>query len=86
MANIQHANILRVIDLVHEQEIAYIITELCECTLYDEMKKKNFKFSVQESIMIIHQIAKGVKKLHDMNIAHRDIKPENVLVQTENKK
>ncbi|ETO26138.1 hypothetical protein RFI_10997 [Reticulomyxa filosa] len=36
-------------------------------------------YTEEDSCHVIHQIAKGVKYMHECGIVHRDLKPENIL-------
>ena len=41
---------------------------------------ENWSLSIDSIITIFHELAKGLKTIHDNNIYHGDIKPQNILV------
>ncbi|CAG9471974.1 protein kinase, putative [Plasmodium vivax] len=47
-------------------------------------RKENKKDRIAPSDLkiIIYQICKGIKHLHEHNLAHRDLKPDNILIDT----
>ncbi|GAB68826.1 protein kinase domain containing protein [Plasmodium cynomolgi strain B] len=47
-------------------------------------RKENKKDRIAASDLktIIYQICKGIKHLHEQNLAHRDLKPDNILIDT----
>ena len=42
------------------------------------------KFNEKEAAVIMKDICKALKFLHDNNVAHRDLKPENLLISRKN--
>lgn len=76
----EHPNLAKLIDYQIQEDMIYLVLELCDGgNLRDLMKKK--KFSEHEALQIFHQIVLGLWELHEeLNITHRDIKPENILI------
>lgn len=57
----------------------HLMMELMETSLSSILKKAKRPLPYHLAIDIMHQIAKGVYYLHDMQVAHLDLKPDNVL-------
>ena len=84
LANINHENIVKLIDFHQDNECFYILMEYCEGTdlgkfiLMYKNKKENIKENIVCSITL--GICLGLEELHRNNIIHRDIKPANIIV------
>lgn len=77
----QHPNIIKLYDVMEDNEKLYIIMELCEGPdLFSYMELKQFKLSEQEVAIIIHKLCSAIFYLEAFGIIHRDIKPENIVL------
>ncbi len=47
----------------------------------DVMAQEGRRFSLEQTVHIIHQILSGLKSTHRLQIVHRDIKPDNIMLQ-----
>lgn len=80
LCSIDHRNIVRLKDIVEENNFYYFIYEYCPYgNLLNYLSRKQ---SVSEKVLvdICRQLFLGLKYLHDNQIIHREIKPENILV------
>lgn len=65
-----------------EPEKGYIMFELMESSLQEEMKQLNrdSKFTIEVSIDIMRGCLSGLRAIHKNEIVHGDIKPANILL------
>lgn len=78
VAALEHAAIVPVYDFGEEDGQPYIVMRLMSGgSLADKLK--NGKFSLQESVRIISQLAAGLDAAHRKGVIHRDLKPGNIL-------
>ena len=85
LRDVNHPNVLSIIDYFEDDCNLYIITELYSGgDLFDfidqsTMEDKYGCLSERNAISIMKALLESIRYLHDKNIVHRDIKPENVL-------
>ncbi|CAD8129835.1 unnamed protein product [Paramecium sonneborni] len=75
---LQSQNVVKMIDVIEDDNYFYFILELCE----EKSLSEKLKFSPlqeEEALQIFKQIIIGYKELIEQNIMHRDLKPENIL-------
>jgi calcium/calmodulin-dependent protein kinase I len=79
MKQVDHVNILKLIEIFEDDDKVYIVMELVEGSeLFDRIVDKGY-YSEKSTVHIIKQILYAVRYLHQQGIAHRDLKPENLL-------
>ncbi|KAJ5349097.1 hypothetical protein MYU51_011923 [Penicillium brevicompactum] len=80
MRQMDHPNLIQLIDTIDTDEYCYIIMELCTGgELFNQVVKLTY-LSEDLSRHVILQVARAVQYLHQtLGIVHRDIKPENIL-------
>ena len=81
MAELDHPNIVRLIETFYTEQAVFLIMELCEGgELFDHLlSRRASSFGEKEACEIIRKIVAATRYLHDHNIVHRDLKLENVL-------
>jgi calcium/calmodulin-dependent protein kinase I len=83
MKQVDHVNILKLIEIYEDDENVYIVMELVDGSeLFDRIVDKGY-YSEKSTVHIVKQILNAVKYLHLQGIAHRDLKPENLLCSGE---
>lgn len=75
-----HPNIIRIVDLIEDDENYYVVSELVKGGELFKRLTKLESFSEAQAADIVNQIMLGLNYLHKKNITHRDIKPENILL------
>ncbi|KAK4144441.1 kinase-like domain-containing protein [Dichotomopilus funicola] len=80
MRQIDHPNIVKLVDFSESRQYYYIILELAPGgELFHQVVRLTY-FSEELSRHVIVQVAKALEYLHEeRGIVHRDIKPENIL-------
>ncbi|KAF2205513.1 calcium/calmodulin-dependent protein kinase-like protein [Delitschia confertaspora ATCC 74209] len=80
MRQLDHPNIVKLIDFSEARQYYYIILELCPGgELFHQIVRLTY-FSENLSRHVIVQVAKALEYLHEQaGVVHRDIKPENLL-------
>jgi serine/threonine protein kinase/tetratricopeptide (TPR) repeat protein len=80
-AQLNHPNILAVLDVGTHEGVPYLVTELLEGqTLRERLEKP---FAPGDATDVAKQIAQGLRAAHAHGIVHRDLKPENVFITNE---
>ncbi|KAF2494246.1 Pkinase-domain-containing protein [Lophium mytilinum] len=80
MRQLDHPNIVKLIDFSESRQYYYIVLELCPGgELFHQIVRLTY-FSENLSRHVIYQVAKALEYLHEeAGVVHRDIKPENLL-------
>jgi len=80
-ANLAHKNIIRVTDIVDEDQFCAIIMEYIEGRSLDRLiRKAGREPDVEAMTRLFLEMLDGVGYAHDQGIVHRDLKPANVLL------
>lgn len=83
LANLNHANIVHLYDIVEEQDSIALVMEYVDGIDLKRAIVEQYA-SLEQKIIWLRQIAQALECAHDHNILHRDIKPENILVSNSN--
>jgi len=77
---IRHPNIVPVFEVNSERDRPYMVMEFVEGTDLRDFLKQRKKFSVEESLKLIGNVAAGLEFAANKGLTHRDLKLSNVLV------
>jgi serine/threonine protein kinase len=79
LTQLNHPNIVKVYEVIEENNAVYIVMEQCEDDLcwFTEAGPCGEK----KSLEIMKQIITGYKELLRQGIMHRDLKPANILIK-----
>jgi serine/threonine protein kinase len=88
LEDIEHPNILRIYELLHDDSFYFIVSEFLRYgEMYDyivERAKHADVGAMSESEVrhVAFQLFYALKYMHEKKIMHRDIKPENILIES----
>ena len=64
-----------------EENRLYIVTDLCNSNLQNEVKNGNFKSNTDMQYKLLREMLLALKLIHQHGKVHLDIKPENIFVK-----
>ncbi|HSC73290.1 MAG TPA: protein kinase [Gaiellaceae bacterium] len=80
VAQLQHPNIVTVIDRGEEEGRQYIVFEYIDGENLKERVVRNGRLDVREALEITLEVARGLAFAHEQGLVHRDVKPQNILL------
>ncbi|CAI0408982.1 unnamed protein product [Linum tenue] len=80
LRRMNHPNIVKLKEVIRENDILFFIFEYMECNLYQLMKDREKLFSEAEIRNWCFQVFQALVYMHQRGYFHRDLKPENLLV------
>lgn len=81
LKKLNHPNIIKLKEVIRENDELYFVFEFMENNLYECMKKRDRHFPESKIRNLMYQMLQGLAFMHKHNFFHRDIKPENMLVK-----
>ncbi len=81
IAALSHPNILHIYDLGEQDGVHYAVMELLEGTTLGKRLDESGPFSVDETLAIGAEVARGLAAAHQAGFTHRDIKPDNLFLR-----
>jgi serine/threonine protein kinase/tetratricopeptide (TPR) repeat protein len=82
-AALDHPNITSVYEIEETDKDIFIVMSFIKGTTLKEKISSIGPLSINETLNIAIQIAKGLKEAHDHGIVHRDIKSSNIIVDSQ---
>jgi serine/threonine-protein kinase len=80
VAQLQHPNIVTVIDRGEEEGRQYIVFEYIDGENLKELVVRKGRLDVADALEVATEIARALAFAHDRGLIHRDVKPQNVLL------
>ncbi|CAJ1949571.1 unnamed protein product [Sphenostylis stenocarpa] len=80
LRKMNHPNIIKLKEVVRENNELFFIFEYMDCNLYQLIKEREKPFSEEEIRCFVRQVLQGLSHMHKKGFFHRDLKPENLLV------
>eukprot|EP00160_Parvularia_atlantis_P015635 Unigene4564_Nuclearia_a/m.13934 Unigene4564_Nuclearia_a/g.13934 ORF Unigene4564_Nuclearia_a/g.13934 Unigene4564_Nuclearia_a/m.13934 type:complete len:612 (+) Unigene4564_Nuclearia_a:70-1905(+) len=85
LSQLRHPQVIRLFAVFDERETLLMYMELVQGGDLLGYVEKRGRITEDEGKFLFHQLAVGVKYLHDRGVVHRDLKPENLLLSVEDK-
>jgi len=82
---LQHANIVRTLDVGQSNGMYYLVMEYVEGVDAARLLEREKRFSPMRAINIAGFVARALGEAHAQGILHRDIKPANILIARDGK-
>ena len=81
--SVSHTNVCRVFDIEQDEEsgVIFIAMELLRGETLSQQIERKGRFTPQEALPTLRQIAAGMDAIHACRILHLDLKPGNVMVE-----
>ncbi|KAG5040633.1 hypothetical protein JHK85_013109 [Glycine max] len=79
LKEMQHRNIVRLQDVVHDEKSLYLVFEYLDLDLKKHMDSSP-EFAKDPRQMFLYQILCGIAYCHSHRVLHRDLKPQNLLI------
>ncbi|KAF2532684.1 hypothetical protein F2Q70_00031401 [Brassica cretica] len=78
LSRMNHPNIVKLKEVIRENDILYFVFEYMECNLYQLMKDRPKLFAESDIRNWCFQVFQGLCYMHQRGYFHRDLKPEYV--------
>jgi len=82
MAELEHPNIVAVIDFEKRSDMLAIVMELLEGQSLTDYIKQKGKLPKDEALKIFKQALSAFEFAHKKGVVHRDVKPSNLFIET----
>ncbi|KAK2947547.1 putative CBL-interacting protein kinase 23 [Blattamonas nauphoetae] len=79
----QHKHVVRLIKVIPDNGMRFMVMELCEYSLFDKMKiarGTQTKMDPVDVYDVMNGVLEGLSFLHNRNLAFGDMKPSNILI------
>ena len=84
--NLDHPNIVKVLDFIEEPDSLNIVMEYAEGRTLDKIIGEEVgPIPYEKALVLFEQILLGVSYAHQNGVIHRDLKPGNIIITKDNK-
>ena len=79
-SRLDNPHVAKVVDVGKSKSCLYYLTEYVDGITLERWIKENPKPAVQDVILLVQQIVKGIRAFHNRETLHQDLKPGNILI------
>lgn len=79
MKKLSHANVVKLKEVIRENDVLYFVFEYMQENLYQMIKDRETHFPELTIKQVLLQVMSGLAFMHRHGFFHRDLKPENIL-------
>jgi calcium-dependent protein kinase len=79
LKQLDHPNILKLLEIYDWKNYYYLVTEMCEGGELFEKIRTLKHFTEKDASQVMKSILSAVVYMHKQGIVHRDLKPENMI-------
>ncbi len=80
LLKISHDNIVRMYDVIIENNTIYGVMEYLKGTTLKKRILEKGVLNEHEALDLLNKIGGGLKTIHELGLTHRDIKPDNIML------
>jgi len=84
-ATLDHPHIIPIYRIASGGKLFWYAMKYLEGTSLDDVLKERGAFSLEETIVLLEQVADALDYAHEHHVIHRDIKPANVMLDNRNR-
>ena len=81
MAQLRHPNIITIHDFGEQDGLPYIVMEYLTGETLSEVLKTRTRIPLEESLLLLQDLASALDYAHGQGVIHRDVKPSNVIIE-----
>eukprot|EP01116_Phalansterium_solitarium_P005577 TRINITY_DN1738_c0_g1_i2.p1 TRINITY_DN1738_c0_g1~~TRINITY_DN1738_c0_g1_i2.p1 ORF type:complete len:401 (-),score=41.13 TRINITY_DN1738_c0_g1_i2:1482-2684(-) len=80
LKKLNHSNIVKLKEVIRENDQLHFVFEFCESNMYENMKSRTKPYAEAQIRNMMFQVLQGLQYMHKHGFFHRDLKPENILI------
>jgi serine/threonine protein kinase len=82
-ARIQSPYVVKVVEPQRPKSCLYYLTEYVPGITLTQWMKEHPRPAIEDAVLLIDQIAKGIRAFHRRETLHQDIKPDNIMIDAQ---